>query len=493
MRITWAAIAAAFSLAACAERDRSTTWESSERDPDGALYFPTGDRDTSLVRVERVGPGQIWAGHPFIETFKVSNITSRDLRDVSVRARLGPGFEPAEDLRGGELRDGAVHWTLERLAAGESRVLSLQGTVRAEGDLQSCVEVDLAPRGCETRKVAVAKLDMEATAPESVLVCERLPYTLTLRNGSRATLPDVRIDSELPEGLKTEADESRLKLFAGDLGPGETKTLALRLKPSRAGVVAPRFSAGSGPVTAEAAGTSTRVLEPVLTVRETFPEASSAGGTLRATITVTNSSDTPSHETRVEHRAAPPVRIVSADGARVSGDRAVWELGTLAPGESRELGITLSSNEVGSFEGVTVAKGHCARPAETRGLAAFKGVPALLVELVDSPDPVHADVDEAVYTIRVTNQGSARLTNVKVDGRLEGAEGTVRGEGATSGTSDGGTIDFQPVKELGPKARAEWKVSLRTGATADARFKVSVKADQIEKPVEEEESTHFVR
>lgn len=209
---------------------------------------------------------------------------------------------------------------------------------------------------------------------------------------------------------------------------------------------------------------------------------------------MTNDSDVPSHETKVEHKFPGTVRIVGASPEGEAADGQVtWDLGTLNPHETRALSVTYSSNEIGSVEGVTTARGHCARVAEARAVTAFKGVPAILVEVVDSPDPVESDMDAAVYKIRVTNQGTVKLTNVKVDCLLEGAEGEADGEGATEGRAAGSRMDFAPVAELEPNERAEWTVTMKTRVTADARFKVKVDADQIDTPVEEEESTHFVR
>ena len=55
------------------------------------------------------------------------------------------------------------------------------------------------------------------------------------------------------------------------------------------------------------------------------------------------------------------------------------------------------------------------------------------------------------------------------------------------------TLDFMPLPVLEPKERADWTVTGVAVEPADARFKVTMTCDQIARPVEETESTHFFK
>jgi hypothetical protein len=55
--------------------------------------YPTGERSTSAVLVERLAPNEVQAGTPFSYTVKVTNLTGLPLEDVLVTERLADGFD----------------------------------------------------------------------------------------------------------------------------------------------------------------------------------------------------------------------------------------------------------------------------------------------------------------------------------------------------------------------------------------------------------------
>jgi len=67
----------------------------------------------------------------------------------------------------------------------------------------------------------------------------------------------------------------------------------------------------------------------------------------------------------------------------------------------------------------------------------------------------------------------------------------VSSAGATNGVYADGTITFAPLPELAPKARATWEVVVKAKAVKDVRFRVKMISDQLDRDVEETESTHF--
>ena len=97
----------------------------------------------------------------------------------------------------------------------------------------------------------------------------------------------------------------------------------------------------------------------------------------------------------------------------------------------------------------------------------------------------------ATYIIRVENQGSATATNIRVGCILEDYVRYVSSAGATGSTQEGQTLKFFPLTSLAPKAKAAWRVVVEAVSPGDLRFKATMQADQLTRPVDETESTHL--
>ena len=108
---------------------------------------------------------------------------------------------------------------------------------------------------------------------------------------------------------------------------------------------------------------------------------------------------------------------------------------------------------------------------------------------MDLEDPVEVG-KEVTYDIKVTNQGTAPGTNVRLVCRLPTSQEFVSGSGATSVQAQGRTVTTEPLPILDPKAAAIWRVVVKALQADDARFKVELTSDQFESPIHEEESTN---
>ena len=90
------------------------------------------------------------------------------------------------------------------------------------------------------------------------------------------------------------------------------------------------------------------------------------------------------------------------------------------------------------------------------------------------------------YSIRITNQGNADLTNINTVAQYAKEVTPVSSQG---GTVDGKTVKFPTVPRLGAKQSVTYTVTGKGAAEGDHRLKVVVTEDQLLAPVVEEEST----
>ena len=110
---------------------------------------------------------------------------------------------------------------------------------------------------------------------------------------------------------------------------------------------------------------------------------------------------------------------------------------------------------------------------------------SMLVEAVDDPDPILVG-NTTTYTVRITNQGSGDLTNIKTSGAFPKELAPVSAQG---GTVNGQIVTFSTVPRLASKQSIEFKVTARGVSEGDARVKFTFTEDSLTSPVIEEEST----
>ena len=128
--------------------------------------------------------------------------------------------------------------------------------------------------------------------------------------------------------------------------------------------------------------------------------------------------------------------------------------------------------------------------AQTRCDTQVLGIPAILLETADLEDPIEVG-KEVVYEIKVTNQGSAPGTNLKVVCTLPDSEEFVSGTGSTQVQAQERAVTMETMPVLAPKAQAVWRVTVKALKPDDARFKVFVSSDQFQQPIQKDEATHL--
>ena len=269
------------------------------------------------------------------------------------------------------------------------------------------------PANAAASDVGVSVTPAPGTAPSGTAVV----YTITVANKGSLVARNVVLVDTIPDGVGTASGSQKATLPVGDLAPNDSKTFSISAKGLRKG----RFcnlvhatSANAGEADAEAC---TTFLAPGLKIVKDGTKEQFLSRQARYTIVVSNIGDTPLTGVTVTDTAPAGTTIASAQGGTVSGNKAVWNLGTLEAGAEKTLNVALNAS---------VAGRHCnsATVATTEGLTqtaeactVWTGVGALLLETLDNPDPIQVG-ETTTYTVRVTNQGTAADTDIKMTVRF---------------------------------------------------------------------------
>lgn len=334
-----------------------------------------------------------------------------------------------------------------------------------------------------------AAMELSRSVPPEVSLCEPFDLVVAVRNTGGATLTDVRVDEPLLRCFRTVEGQTPAALEAGTLQPGERKEFRLRLKAAEVTTCSdPARGSSAQGANADAAG-SVAVKAPVVTMACTAPATVLQHRPAQVCLTVKNTGTAPEPKAVVS-LPIPAGAAVSeiTEGGAASDGRVVWTVADLAPGTERKLCATFTQAEPGGLTLTSSVTCACAPPVESRCETQVAGIPAILLEVEDLEDPVEVG-HPVTYEIRVTNQGSAVLTNVKLLCTLPDTQEYVSGEGVTPVKAQERTVTSEAYPRLEPKAKVSWRVVVRALREADARFKVELSSDQFQRPVEEYEAT----
>lgn len=456
-------------------------------------YFPSGRRDSSVLMVERIMPSQVVVGQEFDADIIVTNYSDLTYDNVVLSDICAQNFKlvsatppPTSSA------NGVNKWNLGTIAPGESKTVKIRGVATAPGALKNCLTLDFTSAACLSTDVISPKLALSLEAPAEVLKCDPIKVTYTVTNTGTGNATNVVINEKLPEGLTTVDGKTSVTTVPVTLEPNKPQKFEIMLKANKAGTVSNSATASAdNGLKADGAAVSTKILEPVLTIKKTGPATVFLGRTATYEIVVTNTGDGDAKGAVIDDPIPTGAKFSSATaGGALVGNTVSWKLGDLKPKDSKTVSVTIvPADVVSTLKNVSTARAYCADAVSATAETAVKGIPALLLEVADDPDPVEIN-GTTTYTIEVTNQGTATATNVKIVGTLEEAQEFVASGGATKGAHANRVVTFEPLPTLAPKAKAVWTVKVKALKEGDIRFKTAMTADQLGRPVDETESTN---
>ena len=380
-------------------------------------------------------------------------------------------------------------WNWAELKQSEKRNVKVWIKPMAEGSLRSCSTIHALPFGCVVTKVGKPAITVEKSGPAVANVGDRVTYNIVVRNTGTSPAELVEVKDTLPPGFTHESGKRELIFDAGNLQPGDAKQATVVVTAAQRGVFVNRVvasAANTDPATAEA---TTKVVQPGLKIVKTGPPQQFLGKTATYDITVSNIGDTTLTGVTVTDNAPTNAVIKAAPGAQVVGNQATWSVGTLESGKSRQLSLGLQAREPGiTVNNVSVSTAEGLTDA-SQAQTLWRGFAAVLVEMVDSPDPLLVG-ESTTYTLKVTNQGTAEDRNVSIVVKFPQQLAPTAAGGQTVGTIQGSNVVFAPLASIGPKQVATWTIKAKAAAVGDGRVTAEITTALLKsRPVMEIEAT----
>jgi uncharacterized repeat protein (TIGR01451 family) len=231
----------------------------------------------------------------------------------------------------------------------------------------------------------------------------------------------------------------------------------------------------------------------------TGPKQQYANLPARYQLTVSNTGEAPATNVQIANPLPAGLTLASASaGSRLHEGQVAWNLGTLEPGASRTVQITLRARQAGKFCNRATALADYGLKDQAEVCSVFEGVSALSMTLEDTKDPVPIG-EQTSYVVTVKNQGTVAVTNLRITAQVPpqlqllkatGASNPPSGDKLPKATAEGQNLPFAPLKTLAPGEEARYEIFVRALQPGDVRFRVELNADQLTGgPVRDEEST----
>jgi uncharacterized repeat protein (TIGR01451 family) len=460
--------------------------------------LPTGEVATSLITLEHFAPAKANANTEYQYTIRVKNVSpSMHLADVVVTDHMpASGFKFASANPAADPAGGTLTWKAGNLEPGETRSFVVRGAGTAEGVARECSSVAYTPMVCVETTIVSAGLELKQITPAEVLQNQDIPLRLVVRNPGTGDATAVKVVDQLPEGW-TVAGKNTATFDVGTLKAGESRELTAVARAPKTGSFVNRASAtAAGDLKVEAAAGPPIVVKKPATL-EITKTASSATEVLSRqatfTIAVHNTGEAPAEDFVITDAMTGADKIVSAsDGGTISGNTITWKAGALAAGATKTVKVTASRDTAGTLSDTATAAAKGAESVTATAQVAYQGIAAVLLELVDSPDPI-AIGETTTYTIKVTNQGTAPDSEVVVTCAFEDAVEFVSAAGVTQGVHEGKTVKFAPLATLAPKESVKWTVVVKGIAEADTRFTTTLNTKETGRPIVTNEATRVYK
>ncbi|MCX8109536.1 MAG: DUF11 domain-containing protein [Verrucomicrobiae bacterium] len=431
-------------------------------------------------------PREVGLGQEFM--YELNPVAVACVGNVVITDQIPAGTTYIRSEPKAEVVGNSLVWKLGDMDPGQSVPIKVWLRADREGQVNSCATVSADPRLCAGTLVGKPVLAIDKSGPEMVQLGSDVAYKIRVANQGNFVAKNVVVTDDVPEGLSHASGQKQLTFQVGDLAAGASKEIPVTLKAAQRGRFCNKATAVAenvpGKVSDEAC---TTVVQPGLKIAKSGPKEMLINKNAAYTIKVTNTGDVPLTGVVVTDSAPAPTKIVAAPGATISGNSATWNVGTLNKGEEKTFEITLTSPTPGNYCNAAKVATEQGLQEAAQACTDWIGVTGVLVEVVDDPDPIQVG-EFTTFTIRVTNQGSARnIEQIAVKATLPAEIDPV--SASSGGTIDGKNVSWPVVPTLAPKQSVTYTLRAKGVKAGDSRLKVDVTTAGRETPITELEST----
>jgi uncharacterized repeat protein (TIGR01451 family) len=422
----------------------------------------------------------VWANVP---------TNSKFLRAIpDAREATNPPREPFPVAKEGlspPRQDKVLVWNLETMPKGSTKDLYFFVIPDGNGDVQCCARVRSEHGQCVQTRLTRPDLRLKFVGPDKVQLNDtNLHYRLEVVNTGKREATNVELRCTLPEGLAflnskpALPGKNPLVWNIGSIAPGGSAQAEFDVLVEKTGTLTCKAEVQDQEGKKEATFTINSG-EPKLKLTMTGPKQRIVGRPVTYELTASSEGTRPVNQVVILYDVPDKalVKFVSAsNGGQLQGNKVRWVAGTLPPGSSYKVQLTLQAPQTGTLQNLVEARDERGVEVKTGCTTIFTGAAGLAVEIEQKRNPIEVG-REGTYVLNVINRGNGPASGVE-------ATVTVPAE-MTREDSPGGTWDdlkneiTYAIGKLEGGQEKVFTLKLKGTKAGETKLVTQLKADKI--------------
>jgi len=442
------------------------------------------------IRVITEGPSEILIRELTQYEVRVENRGAIDATGVIVRTALPPWAEvTGHNASTGEITpldadsDGQVEWIIESLPAGVVERLFVRIKAVKPGSFDVATNWTSLPQ-THSAKVTVRepKLAVEIEGPDEIIYGKSQKYRVRVMN------PGDGLASNVVFTLAPEAEDA-VEQPIGNIPAGKEASFEIELTARDQGELKIQGAASGDLDLTAMANKSVSVASAQIDATLTGPPLKYQDTDAVYQLLVSNTGTAVSESIAAEIRIPAGVEYLGGiESARLEGDRLVWNVKSLSPGESLNYEFTCKMTQTGNHSLTFNCNGTAAGRANVGLETVVEAIADLKLAVFDPPAPASVGA-EVTYEIVINNRGSKAAENVRCVAQFGHGIEPVRVDGH-AGDVVTGQVLFNPIARIDAGGQVKLRVIAKADKPGDHRFRAEVRSG--ETVLVAEEATVFV-
>lgn len=430
------------------------------------------------IRVITEGPSEILIRELTQYEVRVENRGSIDATGVIVRTALPPWAEVTSHSVSvgsitpiGEESDGQVEWIIDSLPAGVVERLFVRIRAVKPGAFDVATNWTSLPQThSATITVREPKLSIEIEGPDEIIHGKTQKYRVRVMN------PGDGMASNVMFTLAPDADDA-MEQPIGNIPAGKEVSFEIELTARDQGELKIQGTASGDLDLSARADKSVAVASAKIDATLTGPPLKYQGTDAVYQLLVTNSGRAISESIAAEVRIPAGVEYLGGiESARVQGDRLIWNVKSLSPGESLNYELNCRMAQTGNHRLTFNCNGTAAGRATVGLETVVEAIADLKLAVFDPPAPAAVGA-EVTYEIVIDNRGSKAAENVRIVAQFGHGIEPLRIVGH-AGDVVTGQVLFAPIERIEPASQVRMKIVAKADKPGDHRFRAEVRSGE---------------
>ena len=445
--------------------------------------------DTGHVSVDWVAPETFILRQDAEFELVLRNRGPLPVQDVRIQPALPESFEFISSIPKADVMGERLSWRLAKLEPQEEARIRVRLHPKQAGSVRSNARVTYRTASATALRVVEPMLKIDVEAPDKAVVGNQVVFNVTVSNPGTGKATNAILNAHLPDGLTRRAESDTYAL--GTLNPGETRSVRVIATMSERGNHLSQFETTADYGLHDEVSKNTLGLGAELDLRLDGPTFRYVTRPATYALSVKNTGTASAESVNLRVSVPKPFAFLEADnlGTFDAATKSInWPLGGMEKGQELTVSFKLRALAAGDFPILATADADRGLSSEASHVTKVEGIAAILLEVVDVDDPVEVG-SQTMYEVLVTNQGTDFARNVRIQAVVPDGVEIIGGQGPAEATIEGRTIHFASLPKLAPRADAIYRIKILGVTSGDFRIEVQARADSLDSPVTELEST----